>query len=57
MIMETYAEAPNRQVTAANAIDYAYREVGQGAVPARNGEGNSNVPRLLLSEDIAQTQI
>jgi pimeloyl-ACP methyl ester carboxylesterase len=30
---ETYAAAPNRHVSAANGIDYAYRDVGQGAVP------------------------
>ena len=29
----TYAEAPNQQVSAANGVDYAYRRVGDGAVP------------------------
>ncbi len=29
----TYAEAPNVLVSAANGIDYCYREVGNGAVP------------------------
>ena len=31
--MTTYSEAPNKVVSAANGIDYAYREVGDGAVP------------------------
>jgi pimeloyl-ACP methyl ester carboxylesterase len=30
---ETYAELPNKLVSAANGIDYAYREVGEGTVP------------------------
>jgi pimeloyl-ACP methyl ester carboxylesterase len=30
---ETYLEAPNKRVSAANGIDYAYRELGDGAVP------------------------
>jgi pimeloyl-ACP methyl ester carboxylesterase len=29
----TYSELPNKLVTAANGIDYAYREAGQGTVP------------------------
>jgi pimeloyl-ACP methyl ester carboxylesterase len=29
----TYLEAPNRLVSAANGIDYAYREVGDDAIP------------------------
>jgi pimeloyl-ACP methyl ester carboxylesterase len=29
----TYAELPNRRVSAADGIDYAYREAGAGAVP------------------------
>jgi pimeloyl-ACP methyl ester carboxylesterase len=29
----TYLEAPNKTVNAANGIDYAYRELGDGAVP------------------------
>jgi pimeloyl-ACP methyl ester carboxylesterase len=28
-----YSEAPNQMVSAANGIDYAYRQVGDGAVP------------------------
>jgi pimeloyl-ACP methyl ester carboxylesterase len=28
-----YAESPNRLITSASGIDFAYREVGQGAVP------------------------
>jgi pimeloyl-ACP methyl ester carboxylesterase len=28
-----YSEAPNKLVTAANGIDYAYRDVGEGPVP------------------------
>ena len=31
--MTTYSEAPNRIISAASGIDYAYREVGDGAVP------------------------
>ena len=30
---ETYLTAPNHAVTAANGVDYAYRDVGDGAVP------------------------
>jgi pimeloyl-ACP methyl ester carboxylesterase len=29
----TYSEAPNKAVSAANGIDYAYRQLGDGAVP------------------------
>src|SRR5260221_12595520 len=29
----TYAELPNKLVSAANGVDYAYREAGDGAVP------------------------
>jgi len=29
----TYSEAPNKTVRAANGIDYAYRQVGDGAMP------------------------
>jgi pimeloyl-ACP methyl ester carboxylesterase len=29
----TYSETPNKAVSAANGIDYAYRELGHGAVP------------------------
>jgi pimeloyl-ACP methyl ester carboxylesterase len=29
----TFSEAPNKMVSAANGIDYTYREVGDGAVP------------------------
>jgi len=29
----TYSQAPNRFITAANGIEYAYRETGTGAVP------------------------
>lgn len=29
----TYSEAPNKMVSAANGIDYAYRQLGDGAVP------------------------
>src|SRR6202046_5709607 len=29
----TYAESPNKLVSAANGIDYAYRETGDGPVP------------------------
>jgi hypothetical protein len=29
----TYSELPNKVVKAANGVDYAYREVGQGTVP------------------------
>jgi pimeloyl-ACP methyl ester carboxylesterase len=32
-VMATYMEAPNRRVTAANGSDYAYRDVGEGAIP------------------------
>jgi pimeloyl-ACP methyl ester carboxylesterase len=31
--MVTYMEAPNLRVTAANGIDYAYRDVGEGTTP------------------------
>src|SRR5580700_9182752 len=30
---ETYSEVPNKLVSAANGIDYAYRETGTGTVP------------------------
>src|SRR5271170_5191668 len=30
---ETYSEVPNKLVSAANGIDYAYRETGKGTVP------------------------
>jgi len=29
----TYSELPNKLVSAANGIDYTYRDVGDGAVP------------------------
>jgi pimeloyl-ACP methyl ester carboxylesterase len=29
----TYSEAPNQTISAANGIDYAYRQVGDGAMP------------------------
>src|SRR5580704_14813427 len=29
----TYTESPNKLVSAANGVDYAYREVGDGGVP------------------------
>jgi hypothetical protein len=29
----TYSQAPNKLVSAANGFDYAYREIGEGAVP------------------------
>jgi hypothetical protein len=29
----TYSELPNKLVSAANGIDYAYRDAGEGAVP------------------------
>src|ERR1700737_1029075 len=29
----TYSEAPNVLVSAPNGIDYAYRDVGEGAIP------------------------
>jgi pimeloyl-ACP methyl ester carboxylesterase len=31
--LPTYTDAPNQRVTAANGIDYAYRDVGEGAIP------------------------
>jgi pimeloyl-ACP methyl ester carboxylesterase len=31
--MGTYSSLPNKLVSAANGIDYAYRETGEGAVP------------------------
>jgi pimeloyl-ACP methyl ester carboxylesterase len=31
--MTTYSELPNKLISAANGIDYAYREAGEGAVP------------------------
>jgi hypothetical protein len=30
---ERYAELPNKVVSAANGIEYVYREAGEGAVP------------------------
>src|SRR6204780_2796607 len=30
---ETYSEVPNKLVSAANGIDYAYRETGTGTIP------------------------
>jgi pimeloyl-ACP methyl ester carboxylesterase len=32
-MVATYSEIPNQQVSAANGIEYAYREAGEGAVP------------------------
>jgi pimeloyl-ACP methyl ester carboxylesterase len=32
-VTATYSELPNRQVSAVNGIDYAYRDAGEGAVP------------------------
>jgi pimeloyl-ACP methyl ester carboxylesterase len=32
-MVETYSEVPNKLVSAANGIDYAYRETGTGKVP------------------------
>ena len=29
----TYSELPNKLISAANGVDYAYREVGAGTVP------------------------
>ena len=29
----TYSEAPNQTISAANGIDYAYRQIGDGAIP------------------------
>jgi hypothetical protein len=29
----TYSQVPNRFVTAANGVEYAYREMGEGTVP------------------------
>jgi pimeloyl-ACP methyl ester carboxylesterase len=31
--VKAYTDAPNRRVAAANGIDYAYRDVGDGAIP------------------------
>jgi pimeloyl-ACP methyl ester carboxylesterase len=31
--MATYSSLPNKLVSAANGIDYAYRDAGEGAVP------------------------
>jgi pimeloyl-ACP methyl ester carboxylesterase len=33
MTSETYSGVPNRRVSAANGVEYAYREVGDGPVP------------------------
>jgi pimeloyl-ACP methyl ester carboxylesterase len=33
MKLMTYSQAPNKFVTAANGVEYAYRETGEGAVP------------------------
>jgi hypothetical protein len=30
---KSYSELPNRKVTAADGIDYVYRDAGQGEVP------------------------
>ena len=32
-VATSYAELPNKQVSAANGVDYAYRETGEGDVP------------------------
>jgi len=32
MMAVTYSELPNKLVKAANGVDYAYREAGQGTV-------------------------
>jgi pimeloyl-ACP methyl ester carboxylesterase len=32
-VTATYSELPNKQVSAVNGIDYAYRDAGEGAVP------------------------
>ena len=31
--MTTYSSLPNRYLSAANGVDYAYRDAGQGEVP------------------------
>jgi hypothetical protein len=32
-VMGSYSSLPNKLVSAANGIDYAYRDTGEGAVP------------------------
>ena len=34
---QTYADAPNKVVGAADGFDYAYRDVGSGTVPLVTG--------------------
>ena len=46
----TYSDLPNKLVGAANGIDYAYREVGEGAVPLVllqhfRGTSTTGIPR------------
>lgn len=39
----TYSELPDKLVSAANGIDYAYREAGEGTVPKTSPEGYLDV--------------
>ena len=44
-----YLAAPNKMISAANGIDYAYREVGEGDAGARASPALPREPRQLGS--------
>ena len=55
----TYSELPNKLVKAANGVDYAYREAGQGTVPLvllRHFRGNLDNWDPALIDALAATR-
>jgi pimeloyl-ACP methyl ester carboxylesterase len=55
----TYLEAPNKRVSAANGIDYAYRELGDGPVPVvllQHFRGNLDYWDPALIDALASTR-
>ena len=55
----TYLEAPNKRVSAANGIDYAYRELGDGPVPLvlfQHFRGNLDYWDPALIDALASTR-
>ena len=57
--MSVYSEAPNKIVRAASGIDYAYRDVGEGAVPVvllQHFRGNLDNWDPALIDDLASSR-
>jgi pimeloyl-ACP methyl ester carboxylesterase len=55
----TYSDAPNQMVSAANGIDYAYRQLGDGAVPLvllQHFRGNLDNWDPVLIDALASTR-